>query len=224
MQKTRFSLSKIVVIVVTLAAAGMQPACTSEPPPVEDAAAREVVNSGEILFRVKVSDMGIQTGSLARGKSPDDYVEVKLPGELYNPPKQVSAIGKSQAKWDTPLDTAQSDFSATKADDDEWILENFLPEDREEIREFLGNPAIRERNKTAFEEKDSREVLGKVEYQDYTLLFIRESRDTNTMPMTFKNSPEGWKRTNALSADETLDVVFAGLMGNGEMISGDESP
>ena len=92
MQKTRISLSKIIVIVVTLAAAGMQPACRSEPPPVEDAATRELVKSGEILFRVKVSDMGIQTGSLAQGKSPNDYVEVSLPGEMYNPPKKVASL------------------------------------------------------------------------------------------------------------------------------------
>ena len=221
MQKTIFSLSKIVVIFVTLTAAGMQSACTSDSPSSPPSTASEkAAKEGEILFRVKVSDMGIQTGSLAQGKSPNDYVEVKLPGELYKPPKQVGAIERSQAKWDTPLDAAQSDFSAFKTDDDEWILENFLPEDREQIREFLGNSAMRERNNAAFADKDSREVHGKVEYQGYTILFIRESEDSNTMPLTFKNSPEGWKRTNALSADETLDVVFAVLMGNGEMIGG----
>ena len=207
-------------MVVMLASVGMQPACTSEPPPVEDTATNEAVKGGEILFRVKVSDMGIQTGPLAQGKSPDDYVEVSLPGEMYNPPKKIGVIGRSQAKWDTPLDAAQSDFSAFKTDEDEWILVNFLLEDREQIREFLENPAVRERNKAAFADKDSREVHGKVEYQGYTILFIRESGGTNTMPMTFKNSPEGWKRTNALSADETLDVVFAVLIGKGEMVGG----
>ncbi len=53
------------------------------------------------------------------------------------------------------------------------------------------------------------EVWGEAELKGYRLVFVRYNGDkaTNTV-MTYTSTPQGWKRTNALSAERTADVVW----------------
>ena len=178
----------------------------------------------KLLFRVKVSDVGLQSSSLVQGKSPSDFVGVTLPGELYDPPRRFQAVKREQAKWDTPLDAAVSDFSAFKADEGAWILENFVSQERDQVGKFLNNARMREKNRKAFEGAEHREITGQAQHQDYVLVFARESGKTRSSPLTFMQTAGGWKRTNALSADEVFDIVFTALFSAGEGSVTSESP
>src|SRR3989344_3897829 len=110
----------------------------------------------EILFRVKVSNVGLQNSSLVQGKQPTDFVEVKLLGQLYDSPKQFTPISKQTAIWNTPIDAAVADFSAFKADDSNWILEDFVPEEEKNVRSLLDDKAAHDQNRKIFETRTER--------------------------------------------------------------------
>ena len=181
------------------------------------APARPPQTATKLLFRVKVSDVGLQNSSLVQGKSPADFVEVTLSGELYDPPRRFQAVKREQAKWDTPLDAVVSDFSAFKADEDAWILENFVSQERDQLRDFLNSASMREKNRKSFEGAEYREITGQAHHQGYAIVFARESGETRSSPLTFKQTAGGWKRTNALSGDEVFDIVFTALFSGGEV-------
>jgi hypothetical protein len=171
----------------------------------------------EILFRVKVSDVGLQNSSLIKGKQPADWVEIRLPGHLYNPPKRFSPASKQAANWNTPVEAAVADFSAFKADDKDWILEDFLPAEKANIVGLLNDKSAREKNKALFEHRTERFITGEVNYKEYSIVFVRDSGQAHPVPLVFKKTPSGYKRTNALSGDETFDIVFSALYSGGNL-------
>ena len=184
-----------------------------------NAEAAESVRDGNhrwLLFHVKVAELGLQSSSLAKGKAASDFVDVSLPGQIFSPPVKLALEKRSSAKRDTPLAAAASDFSANKTDDAKWMLEDFATEDRTEIRSFLDDKGLREANRRIFQRIDARYVSGEANYRDYVLLFVREGHSPNPAVMTLEKTPEGYKRTNALSKDETFDVVWSALR-NGEV-------
>ncbi len=81
--------------------------------------------AGEVVFRAQVKDLGLQVPHLDRGHRLEDIIEVVLSGALFEPPRQLAVIARAQAARATPEAAVQSDFSAWKADDAEWILANF---------------------------------------------------------------------------------------------------
>ena len=172
----------------------------------------------EIRFRVRVSYVGLQNSSLVRGKQPTDFVEVKLPGQLYDSPKRFAPISKQSVDWNSPIDAAVADFSAFKADDSNWILEDFVPEEENEVRSLLANKDAHQQNRDIFEARTERDVTGQVRYKEYAIVFARDSGQAHPVPLTFKQTSYGWKRTNALSKDETFDVVFSALYNGGEIM------
>ena len=192
--------------------------CQERPAP-QSAAVEPPPGNGEMLFRVQVSDTGLQSHWLAEGNELTDFVEVRLPGKLYDPPLRFDVIQDSDANRGTPIEAAVSDFSAFKADDDEWILANFIPEEREAILSLLNNPVARERNKNAFEGRDYLYVTGEAEYQEYALVFTRDAEDLPVRPLVFKKGSDrsNWLRTNELSADTVYDIVFSALGTGGEV-------
>ena len=116
-------------------------------------------NNEEVLFRVKVSNIGLQNSALVKGKQPTDWVELRLPGHLYDPPKRFSPVSKQAANWNTPIDAAVADFSAFKADDQDWIVEDFVPAERASIVGLLNDKSAREKNKAPFS-KDFEDAVG----------------------------------------------------------------
>ena len=171
----------------------------------------------EIVFRVRVSNVGLRNSSLVQGKQPTDFVEVKFPGQLYEPPKRFTPISKQAANWNTPIDAAVADFSAFKADDSDWILRDFVPEEQEDVRSILDNKDAHEQNKTTFGARTERDITGQVKYKQYVIVFTRDTGQDHPVPLTFKQTSSGWKRTNALSHDEPFDIVFSALYNGGEV-------
>jgi hypothetical protein len=71
---------------------------------------------------------------------------------------------------------------------------------------------MRERNRGIFAHKDARYVSGQANYKNYVLLFIVDGNlDNAPNVLAFVKTPDGFRRTNALSADDTFDIVWSAL-------------
>ncbi len=71
---------------------------------------------------------------------------------------------------------------------------------------------MRAASKAGFAEQDSVFLWGVVDHGGYTLVLITYGQGTaraRGLTATLVEEADGWKRTNALSADETLDLVRA---------------
>jgi len=167
---------------------------------------------GKLLFRVQIGDRGMKTDAISKGKTLSDYSEVTLPGALIKPPLKLPPVAKANAKFDTPVNAAAADFSAEKSDDADWIVSMFAPADRAGVKSMLADRAMRERNRGIFAHKDARYVSGQANYKNYVLLFIVDGNlDNAPNVLAFVKTPDGFRRTNALSADDTFDIVWSAL-------------
>ena len=167
---------------------------------------------GKLLFRVQIGDRGMKTDAISKGKTLTDYSEVTLPGSLIKPPLKLAPVAKANAKFDTPVNAAAADFSAEKSDDADWIVSMFAPGDRANVKSMLADRAMRERNRGIFAHKDARYVRGQANYKNYVLLFIVDGNlDNAANVLAFVKTPDGFRRTNALSADDTFDIVWSAL-------------
>jgi hypothetical protein len=167
---------------------------------------------GKLLFRVQIGDRGMKTDAISKGKTLTDYSEVTLPGSLIKPPLKLAPVAKANAKFDTPVNAAAADFSAEKSDDADWIVSVFAPADRAGVKSMLADRAMRERNRGIFAHKDARYVRGQANYKNYVLLFIVDGNfDNAANVLAFVKTPDGFRRTNALSADDTFDIVWSAL-------------
>jgi hypothetical protein len=167
---------------------------------------------GKLLFRVKIQDRAMKTDALDKGGTLGDYSEVTLPGSLTNPPLKLAPVAKANAKSDTPAAAAAADFSAEKADDADWIVSMFAPGDRADVTSMLADKSMRATNRGIFKHKDARYVRGQAIYKDYVLLFIIDGKLNNTpQVLALVKTPDGFRRTNALSSDDTFDIVWSAL-------------
>ncbi len=173
--------------------------------------------AGEVVFRAQVKHLGVQLPHLDRGKKFEDAVEVVLSGELFEPPRRLGAVERAPADLSTPEAAVRSDFSAWKADDAEWILANFAAADQAALAEFLDDAEIRAASKAAFAKQDSVFLWGVVDHGDYALVLLTYGQGAaraRGLTATFVEEAGveeagAWKRTNALTADETLDLVWS---------------
>ena len=168
--------------------------------------------AGEVVFRAQLKDLGLQLPHLDRGKAFDDTIEVALPGELFDPPRKLSVVTRAQVERTTPEGAVRSDFSAWKADDVAWIKANFAAGKQAALAEFLDDAAIRAGSKAGFAKIDSVFLWAVVRHQAYALALITygqvEDRSRGLVAALVEEDGD-WKRTNALSGDETLDFVWA---------------
>lgn len=167
--------------------------------------------AGEVVFRAQVKYLTVQLPHLDRGKSFEDAVEVVLSGELFEPPRRLGAVTRAQADLSTPEAAARSDFSAWKADDVAWILGNFAAAEQATLAAFLDDAKMRAASKAAFAKQDSVFLWGVVRYEAYALVLVTYGQGAERargLTATFVEEAGAWKRTNALTADETLDLVW----------------
>jgi len=167
---------------------------------------------GKLLFRVQIGDRGMKTDAISKDKTLTDYSQVTLPGVLIKPPMKLAPVAKANAKFDTPVNAAAADFSAEKSDDADWIVSMFAPGDRTDVKSMLADKAMRDRNRGIFAHKDARYVRGQANYKNYVLLFIVDGNlDNSPNVLAFVKTPDGFRRTNALAADDTFDIVWSAL-------------
>ena len=168
--------------------------------------------AGEVAFFAQVRNLGFQKSHLDSGKGFEDTVELVLPGELFEPPRELSPISRDQADWNTPEGAVRSDFSAWKADDAEWIKANFAAGEQAALAQFLADDEIRAGSKAGFATLDSVFLWAVVRHEAYALALITYGQAddrTNGMTAALVQEDGAWKRTNALSGDATMDMVWS---------------
>ncbi len=183
-------------------------------------AAAAILQSGcgtlgdQLTFRVKAADVQHKNNSLLKSKQPDDYVEITLPGKLLNPATPVKMISRSQADWNTPEHAAVSILSANAAGDAAWMVENYVPSEREGANKKLSDPNVLESTENYYQNLGTVSMTGWTELRGYTLIFIRgvdEDGDATVLVLTLSKTPDGWKQTDALAHDDTFEIVWTAL-------------
>jgi uncharacterized protein YqeY len=169
-----------------------------------------------LTFKANVSDLRLKNNSRAKNRRQGDCVRVTLPGRLDKPPVPVALIERKAAAWTTPEDAVASIRSANTSGEKEWILENFSRDDRARVKALIDDPAILKRNLDYYKMIQNVEIMGSAELRGHHIVLVREATadgKARMAPVTLVKTASGWKQTNALSADETFDLILASLRG-----------
>ena len=168
-------------------------------------------HAGEVVFVTKVSELGLADSPLTRGKQKDDKVKVVLQGSLIIPARKELPVSKEAADWSSPEKAAISDYSANVADDLDWILKGWVAEEREKIKGMMANEQIRTRKRAAHADSKGFLIHGVVYHGEYAIILAKHDveRASLGLPIAFKKTGEGWKKTNALAGNEVMGVVFS---------------
>jgi hypothetical protein len=167
-----------------------------------------------LTFEAKVSDLRHPGNSLAKGKRPDDIVEVTLPGELRRPSTRLPVVSRSDADWSTPERAAASSVSAHLAGNVSWIAENYVPAEREEVRKQFSDLVVAERTRDYYRSMGQVEMTGWAEIRGFTVVLLLgrdEDGDATFASVTLSNTGSGWRETNALAEDDTYEVLWTAL-------------
>ena len=167
-----------------------------------------------LIFRAKAADVQQKANTFLKNKQPDDYVEITLPGKLLNPATPVNMISRTQADWSTPEHTAEAILSANAAGDTPWMVENYVPSERETTNKNLSPPNVLQSTQNYYQNLGKVSITGWTELRGYTLVFIRgvdEDGDATVLVLTLSKTPDGWKQTDALAHDDTFEIVWTAL-------------
>ncbi len=186
----------------------------------------------ELTFKANISDLWFKHENLNDDKTLEKKdkkdssktVEVALPGEFYETPTKVNTVSKNKVDRNTTLGLVESVFSAMKEGNLKWISENYVLEEEKTVKDAFKNKNDLKAAKQDFENIKSEHLLGHAIYKDSTLLFIEQEYNTGKKLVEIiacKQTPKGWKMTNALVSDKTYDIVFAAVS-KGEIIDGNK--
>ena len=167
-----------------------------------------------LTFRAKVADVQHRTNSLLKNKQPGDYVEINLPGKLLNPTTPVNLITRNQADWSTPEHAAASILSANAAGDPSWMIENYVPSEREAISKRLSDPDVLRTTVSYYQNLGRAAMTGWTNLRGFTVVFIQgldEDGDATMLALALSKTPTGWRQTDALAHDDTFEIVWTAL-------------
>jgi hypothetical protein len=170
----------------------------------------------EVLFRVKVSDVGLQNSSLINGKQPTDWVEIRLPGHLYDPPKRLSPVSKQAANWNTPIDAAVADFSRlrqmTRTGSSKISCRPEGKHCRSSERQKCGA-----KNKALFGRRTNRFITGEADYKEYSIVFVRDSGQAHPLPLVFKKNSTWIQKNECPFPRRNFRYRFSALYNGGNL-------
>jgi hypothetical protein len=160
-----------------------------------------------LTYRVEASLLSKQG---RQGKKPGEIVEITLPGLRFDPPVEMAVAAKSAADRTTPEGLLRSMRSANLAGDADWLAENFAQQDQPWLRKMLMDPSVLEKSRKYYSTVVRMLAMETVMIREYTIVVVREERKDghSTKPVTMIHTPQGWRATNDLASDPTLDVVW----------------
>ena len=167
-----------------------------------------------MTFQARVADLRKPGNSFARNKRPDDLVEIALPGRMLDVPVVVKLVGRREADWSTPESAVAAILSANVAGDVPWILQSFVPAERNEALKQFADPVAVERGRESYAAMGKFAITGRAEVHGFTVVFVRgeeEDGDSTVLTVNLSKTPSGWKQTDALAHDDTFDVVSIAL-------------
>jgi hypothetical protein len=171
-----------------------------------------------LTFQAKVSNLHRRNNSLATNKRPDDLVELTLPGHQFQPPIAVNTVERGDANWSSPEQAISSILSANIAGNVPWMIDSFLPAERDEARKQLSDPIAARRTQDYFRNLGKIEMTGRAEIGGFTVISLRgldPDGDVTFLTMVLSKTPSGWRQTNALADDEAFDVVQTAMRTGG---------
>jgi len=164
----------------------------------------------KITFEARAGNLRKPSNSYARNKGPDDLLVIGLPGKLIDPPAPLAPIDRSAADWSTPEHAAASILSATRAGNVPWMVENFVPQERETIGKQLADPAAVARLRDLYRRAGQVSITAAAEIRGYTVLFLLgrdEDGDPTFLNAVLSKTPTGWRQSNALAGDDAFDLA-----------------
>jgi hypothetical protein len=170
--------------------------------------------SPELLFQVQLGKLprGVQPAEQRLG--PADTVELRLPGEWFEPPRELRVIERAAADPTTPLSAAEATYSAFKVHDPDWILASFARQDHDDIQGFLSDSAVWAGSRNYYERVLGQRVHGWARYvrdsTEYRLLFVSLLMPESVLRVeTFVQEDGGWRRTNRLVRDRAFQIAWS---------------
>lgn len=147
------------------------------------------------------------------GLTPGDSLETRLEGEWFEPPQDQPVIQRQTADLSSVAAASQAAYSAFKHADDAWIVASFAEADREDIRGFLSDSAVREGSRHYFSTVTRRLMHGWARYvadsTEYRLVFVTEQTTAPVRRLeTFVRENDQWLRTNALRRDHGFNTAW----------------
>ena len=163
-----------------------------------------------LTYRV---DAGFVGNASRQGKKPGELIVLTLPGREFKPPIQIAPLDRAAVDRSTPEGTLRSMRSANMAGDIDWIASNFAPQDQARLRKEFEVPGGLQKSRDYYATLIDVQALETVRIRQYTIMVVREASANRAVinPVTMIKTPDGWKATNDLAADPTLDVVWMAL-------------
>jgi hypothetical protein len=170
--------------------------------------------SEKVTFQCPVSLL--QESSLTKGKKPSDKVEINVDGTLYKSPKTLVLVGKEKDNHDTPFSAVVSTISANKSNDAEWILNNFIEEERDQINSLIENKEAFEKYKAYQTTIKDTQIIGEVKFENhiiYLMKFIQLDGNERKVLGVYVKTKTGWKQTNSLVNDDNFTLMYTAYAG-----------
>jgi len=174
--------------------------------------------TGRLIFDAKVSDLRKPGNALANHKRADDTVEIALPGRLLTPPMTIQPIDRAASDWSTPEHAVATIISANLSGNPSWMVENYLPPERDQTVQLLSGPLAVERTRDYYRNLGKIEMYGWADLHGLRVVFLRgvdPDGDVTLLTLTLSKTASGWKQTNALAQDDTFDLVWTALHTDG---------
>jgi len=168
----------------------------------------------QLTFQARVSDLRRPSNALAKNKGPDQFVDTTAPGRLLDPVVEVKPVARKNADWSTPEGATAAIVSANLAGDGSWVVENYSPEEREEARRGLGDPAVAARTWNYYRNMGKVVMMGWAEVRGFRLIFLQgreEDGDATFVVVALKKTADGWRQSNALADTDEFEVIWTAL-------------
>ncbi len=163
-----------------------------------------------IVLSAEVGELKIEHGPRARGKAPEDWVEIELEGRIFRPTLRAGVLERDVVSWQTPADAAVSEFSALKMDDVQWILDNVVEEEQLELGEYLVDEDGRAGVRRFYSQVSTLNLWAELYYADIYALVVYSHDDSPERYLSaYRKTDGGWKNTQELENNEILAVVEA---------------
>lgn len=173
--------------------------------------------SHEVEFSVVVARLpAVMREELARGRALTDTIRLRLPGQVFDPPRTARSVARDSIDRGTVLAASDADFSAFKAEDDAWIVATFAAAEQPEIAGFLADSVIRAGSRAMFRGIERQDVHAVAEFRTdsarYGFVFLHYTDAPRSHVVNTYLWEDGeWRRTNTIVRDRTtrfVNVVF----------------
>jgi len=167
----------------------------------------------QVEFAVAVDQLPpAMRSELAPETEAGDTARLRLPGQVFVPPRPVRILPRDSADRTTPIGAVDADFSGFKTENDAWIVETFAAGERDEITRYLADSTIREGSRAMFRDIVREDLHVLVEFQTdsarYAVALLQYLPGTRRLVVNTYIWEDGeWRRTNTLVRNQTARFV-----------------